>query len=110
MPEGCVATTSGESEQTPGWCGGWQCFDDLATSGLEGGIKGKGAVTEVLEAMTLGPSGRERQHGIEPVEGLDGALFVHAEEGSMGRRGQIESDDIGGFRFESCISGSHEVT
>jgi hypothetical protein len=83
--------------------------DDLAASGLEGGIKGKGAVTEILKPMTLGPSRRERQHGIEPVEGLDGGLFVHAENGGMGRRGQIQSNDVGGFRFESWIVGSHEV-
>jgi hypothetical protein len=74
--------------------------DELAAAGLQGGIKGEGAVTEILKPMTLGPSRRERQHGIEPVEGLDGALFVHAEDGGMGRRGQIQSNDLGGFRFE----------
>ena len=83
--------------------------DDLAAPGLEGGIKGEGAVTEILEPMTLGPSRRERQHRIESVEGLDGALFVHAEDGGMGWRGQIQSNDVGGFRFESWIVGSHEV-
>src|SRR6476660_1962814 len=59
--------------------------------------------------MTLGPSRRERQHRIEPVEGLDGGLFVHAEDGAMGWRGQIESDNVSGFRFESRIVGSREV-
>jgi hypothetical protein len=83
--------------------------DNLAAAGLEGGLKGEGAVTEILKPMTLSPSRRERQHGIEPVEGLDGGLFVHAEDGGMGRRGQIESNDLGGFRFESGIVGSHEV-
>ena len=73
---------------------------DLAAAGLKGGIKGEGAVTEILDPMTHSPSRRERQHGIEPVEGLDGALFVHAEDGGMGRRGQIQSNDLGGFRFE----------
>ena len=28
----------------------------------------------------------------------------------MGGRGQIESNDVGGFRFKSWIVGSHEVT
>ena len=83
--------------------------DDLAASGLEGGIKGEGAMTEILEPMTLGPSRRKRQHGIEPVEGLDGGLFVHAEDRGMGWRGQIQSNDVGGFRFKSWIVGSHEV-
>src|SRR5215207_1213355 len=84
--------------------------DDLAAFGLEGGIEREGAVTEILEPMTLGPSRRKRQHRIESVEGLDGALFVHAEDGGMGGRGQIESNDVGGFRFKSWIVGSHEVT
>ena len=66
-------------------------------------------MTEILKPMTLGPSRRERQHRIEPVEGLDGALFVHAEDGGMGWRDQIESNDVGGFGFESGIVGSHEV-
>ena len=60
--------------------------DDLAAPGLEGGIKEERAVTQILEPVTLGPSRRERQHRVEPVEG---ALFVHAEDGGMGRRGQI---------------------
>lgn len=84
--------------------------DDLAAFGLEGGIEREGAVTEILEPMTLGPSRRKREHRIESVEGLDGALFVHAEDGGMGGRGQIESNDVGGFRFKSWIVGSHEVT
>jgi hypothetical protein len=83
--------------------------NDLAAPGLEGGIKGESAVTEILEPMTLCPSRRERQHGIEPVEGLDGGLFIHTEDGSMDWRGQIESNDVGRFRFEGWIVGSHEV-
>ena len=83
--------------------------ENLAAPGLEGGIKRESAVTEILEPMTLSPSRRGRPHRIEPVEGLDGGLFVHAEDGGMGWRGQIQSNDVGGFRFESWIVGSHEV-
>jgi hypothetical protein len=43
-------------------------------------------VTEILEPVTLfASSRRERQHRIEPVEGLDGGLFVQAEDGGFGR-------------------------
>ena len=63
-----------------------RCFRRPAAPGLEGGIKEESAVTQILEPVTLGPSRRERQHRVEPVEG---ALFVHAEDGGMGRRGQI---------------------
>ena len=61
--------------------------DDLAAPGLEGGIEGEGAVTEILEPMTLSPSRRERQHGIEPVEGLDGASFRPRRRRRHGRAG-----------------------
>ena len=110
LPEGCVATTSWK-KRTNSWLV-WRlgsASEDLAALGLEGGVKGEGAVTEILEPMTLGPSRRERQHRIEPVEGLDGGLFVHAEDGAMGWRSQIQSNEVGGFRFKSWIVGSHEV-
>jgi hypothetical protein len=83
--------------------------DDLAAFGLEGGIKGEGAVTEILEPMALSQSRRKRPHRIEAVEGLAGRLLVHAEDGGMGWRGQIQSNDVGGFGFESWIVGSHEM-
>ena len=52
--------------------------DDLAASGLEGGIKGKGAAAEVLEAMTLGPSWRERQHVSRSMASM--ALFSSTQK------------------------------
>ncbi len=54
--------------------------------------------------------GESGKHGIETVESLNGALFIDAENGGMGGREQIETDDIGDFRFEIWIVGSHEVT
>ena len=35
----------------------------------------------VLEAVTLGSSPRKRQHGIEPIQGLDGGFLIDAEHG-----------------------------
>ena len=61
--------------------------DNLAAPGLEGGIKGEGAVTEILEPMALSASRRKRPHRIEPVEGLAGRLLVNAEDSGMGLAG-----------------------
>ena len=77
--------------------------DDLAAAGLESGINEQGAVTEILKPMTLGPSRRKRQHRIESVEGLDGALFVHAEDGGMGGRGQIQSGTWPTLRSQTLV-------
>jgi hypothetical protein len=40
--------------------------------------------------VSFGSSGRERQHWIEPVQGLDGALFVNAKHGRIDWRFQIQ--------------------
>ena len=40
----------------------------------------------VLEAVAFGASRRERQDGIETVQGLNGGLFIDAEHGCMLRR------------------------
>src|SRR4029077_9149538 len=84
--------------------------DDLAAFGLEGGIEREGAVTEILEPMTLGPSRRKREHRCDSGEGGDGPLLVHAETGGMVGGSQIESSEAGGFRVKSWIVETHEVT
>jgi hypothetical protein len=33
--------------------------------------------------VALQPSGRQRQHWIKPVQGLDGGFFVHAKHRRM---------------------------
>ena len=48
----------------------------LARFHVEGGIEGKRAVTEILEAMSLGPSRGQRQHWIEPIQSLNSCPFV----------------------------------
>ena len=59
------------------------------------GVQRKRSMAIVFETVALDPSGRERQDGIEPVQLLDGGLFVDAEDGSMLGRVQVEADDIG---------------
>ena len=61
----------------------------------------------VLEAVTFGASRRERQDGIETIQGLNGGLLIHAEHGRVLGRAQIEAEDIGGFGFELGIVTGH---
>jgi hypothetical protein len=57
----------------------------------------------VLEAMTFGAPRRERQDGIEAIQGLNGGLLIDAEYGRVLRRAQIEAEDVGGLAFEFRI-------
>ena len=61
----------------------------------------------VLEAVAFGTSRRERQDGIETIQGLDGGLLIDAEHGRVLRWAQIEAEDIGGFAFEVGIVAGH---
>ena len=54
----------------------------------------------VLEPVAFGTSRRERQDGIETIQGLDSGLLIDAEHGRMLGRVQIEAEDVGSFGFE----------
>src|SRR5438270_13192862 len=55
----------------------------LTGLGVEGSVQRQRAVAVILEAMALGAPGRERQHRIESIQGLNGRLLVHAEHRRM---------------------------
>jgi hypothetical protein len=82
---------------------------DLSAGGVECRIEGKGAVAEVFEPMPFSPPGRERQHRVEAIEGLNGALFIHAEDRSVGGRAQIETNDVRRLGLEMGIIALHVV-
>src|SRR3972149_6147942 len=50
--------------------------------------------------MPLRATGREREDGLEAVQGLNRALLVEGEHSRMARRVQVEPNDVGGFRLE----------
>src|SRR6202045_2170808 len=52
----------------------------LAGFGVERGVERKRAVTVILKTVSLGSSGRERQHGIESVQSLGGASLVAGKD------------------------------
>src|SRR5258708_13883488 len=66
----------------------------LAGFGVERGVERKAAVTVVLKTVSLGSSGRDRQHGIESLQTLDGALFVDAKDSCIDWRPHVQDNDI----------------
>ena len=58
---------------------------------------------DVLEAMPFGATGREGQHRIAPVQGLDGGLLVDTEHRRVGRRVKVEANDVAHFLDELWI-------
>jgi hypothetical protein len=64
---------------------------DAAGGCIERGVQGKRAVALVLEAVAFGASGRERQDGIETIQGLNGGLFIDAKHGGVLRGGPGEA-------------------
>jgi hypothetical protein len=83
---------------------------DLAVLGFQRGVEREGAMAEVFETVTLCPTRGERQHRIEPVESLNGALFIHAENRGVDRGLEIEPDDSGDFGFEIRVVACHVMT
>src|SRR6266496_992114 len=61
----------------------------------------------VFESMPLCPAGRKWQHGIFPVQSLNGRLFVHTEYSRMDRRIDVQTDDVGSFGFEVRVICRH---
>src|ERR1700751_1466914 len=57
----------------------------LAGFRVERGVERKRAMTVILKTVSLGSSGRERQDWIEPVQSLDGALFVDPKDCGVDR-------------------------
>lgn len=81
--------------------------NDLATAGVQCCIKRECSVAEIFETVTLCPSRGKRQHGVKTIKGLDGGLFVHAEDDCVHWRLEIETDDIGGLGFEVRVIARH---
>ena len=65
---------------------------------------------EILKAVAFGTPGRKGQNRIEAIESLNGALFIHAEHGRVGRRLQIEADNVGRLGLEGRIVAGHVMT
>ena len=57
-------------------------------------------MTDVIKAMACGPARRERQHRVEPIQRLDGGLFIDAEHRGVRGRSQIQPENGRGLVLE----------
>jgi len=65
---------------------------------------------EIFKAVALGTPGRKGQNRIQTIESLKSALLVHAEHCRVGRRLEIEADNVGRLGFEGRIIAGHVMT
>ena len=75
--------------------------------GVQGGVQRQSAVSNVLEAMSLGSPWGERKNRVLAVKGLDGRFLIHAEDGRMLRRVDIQAEDVGGLALEVGVVRGH---
>ena len=76
---------------------------DGTTGGIQGRIQRERSVAIVLESVPFGSTRGKRQGWIEPVERLNGSLFVHTENRRMGRGLEIKTDYLGCFALKIRI-------
>ena len=84
--------------------------EDLSAENLQGGVERQSAMPEILKAVALGPPGRKRQNRVQAIESLNSTLFIHAEHGCVGRRLEIQTDNIGRLGLEGRIVAGPVMT
>jgi hypothetical protein len=76
---------------------------------VEGGEQGRGAVAFVVEGQRARLALLHRQARLGPIERLDLALFVHGQHDRMGRRIDLQTDDVLELGGELGILGQFEA-
>ena len=84
--------------------------DDRAVEHVEGGEQRGGAVALVVMGHGAGAALLHRQAGLGAVERLDLALLVDRQHDRMGRRIDIEPDDVAQLVGEGRIVGASPST
>jgi hypothetical protein len=57
--------------------------------------------------VPFGSPRRQRQHRVEPIQSLNGRLFIEAKHSCMLRRMQVQTDNVSRFAFEIRIVAGH---
>ena len=83
--------------------------DDGAVEHVEGGKQRRRAVTLVVVRHGAGPALLHGQSGLGAVEGLDLALLVDRQHDGVGRRINVEADDVAQLVDELRIVGQFEL-
>src|SRR5471030_3281757 len=71
-----------------------QLADDFSGSYIQGREQRRGAMAFVIVRTALGYAGGQRQNWLSPVQCLNLALLVHTQHHGLGRRIEIQTDDV----------------
>ena len=83
--------------------------DDGAVEHVQGGEQGRGAVPLVVVRHRAGPALLQRQARLGAVERLDLALLVDRQHDGVGRRIDVEPDDVAQLGGELRVVGELEL-
>jgi len=83
--------------------------DDLAVEHVQRGEQGGGAMALVVVGHGGEPTLLDRQAGLGAIEGLDLALLVERQHDGMGRRIDIETDDVSELGGKLRVVGQLEA-
>jgi hypothetical protein len=65
---------------------------------------------EIIKPMALGAAGRQRQDRIEAIESLNGRLFIDTKDSAVGRRPEVETNNVGRLGLKIRVIAGHVVT
>ena len=83
---------------------------DFSALSLQSGIERKRPVAKVFKTMRFGSPGGKRKDGVKTIQSLDGALFIDTKDRCVGRRVQIEADDVRRLGFKVRVIADHVVS
>ena len=67
-------------------------------------------MTKILKPMPLGSPGGERQNRVTSVQSLDSALFIDTEDRGVGRRLNVQANNVGSLLFKLRVVAGHVTT
>jgi hypothetical protein len=73
---------------------------DLPRRHFQRGIERQRSAAQILEAVALRPVGPQRQDGLGAIQGLNVALFIHAEHDGVRRGIEVQAQDGRRLGFE----------
>ena len=74
-------------------CGG-AFTDHTPARDFESGVEARESIAAIVVGASLGKTGSDRKHRLSPGKGLNLSLFIHAEHDCIGRRLQVQADDV----------------
>lgn len=84
--------------------------DDFSFQHVESGKQGRGAVAFVVVGHGSAPAWLQRQTRLSAVERLDLAFLVHRQDDGVGRRINVQADDVSDLGGKLRIVGQFKLT